>query len=241
MRSAVLLLLLFASAGPAVAREKIQVWTDASGVVHVEDALPGTSSRTQASSSKASRSSSKARRPANREGRWWERATDAPPDEIDRAAAAYRIPAELIRAVISVESAGDTSAVSRTGAKGLMQLMPQTAGHVYVDDPVDPAQNIQGGTRYLRELANQFNGDMMLVLAAYNAGPDAVRKYKGVPPFPETRDYVRRVMAHYNELKRETASQKAAAVQAPPQMQPKPQASATADELAQAGTQGPRP
>src|SRR5205085_80847 len=79
-------------------------------------------------------------------------------------------------------------------AIGLMQLMPRTAGEMFVEDPVDPAQNIMGGTRYLRWLANQFDGDMILTLAAYNAGPDAVRKYGGVPPFEETRVYVKRVV-----------------------------------------------
>src|SRR5207302_948109 len=82
---------------------------------------------------------------------------------------------------------GDAAAISRAGAIGLMQLMPHTAGTMYVEDPVDPAQNIMGGTRYIRWLANQFNGDMLLTLAAYNAGPEAVRKYGGVPPFDETR------------------------------------------------------
>jgi soluble lytic murein transglycosylase-like protein len=85
-----------------------------------------------------------------------------------------------------------------------MQLMPRTAGEMYVEDPVDPAQNIMGGTRYLRWLANQFNGDMILTLAAYNAGPDAVRKYGGVPPFEETRQYVKRVIAYYQQLKART-------------------------------------
>src|SRR5205085_3887051 len=108
-----------------------------------------------------------------RTGRWWERRSDAPPDEIDRAAQLYNVPAELVRAVIWAESAGDASAVSHRGAVGLMQLMPRTAGQMYVDDPVDPRQNIQGGTRYLRTLANQFGGDMLLTVAAYNAGPDA--------------------------------------------------------------------
>jgi soluble lytic murein transglycosylase-like protein len=83
-----------------------------------------------------------------------------------------------------------------------MQLMPETAGQMYVEDPVDPAQNIMGGTRYLRQLANEFAGDMVLVLAAYNAGPDAVRKHKGVPPYDETRLYVKKVLAYYYQLKR---------------------------------------
>src|SRR6266403_1751292 len=117
------------------------------------------------------------------------------------AAAQYKVPAELVRAVIWAESAGDAGAISTAGAIGLMQLMPRTAGEMFVEDPVDPAQNIMGGTRYLRWLANQFNGDMILTLAAYNAGPDAVRKYGGVPPFEETRVYVRRVVAYYQQLR----------------------------------------
>ena len=109
-----------------------------------------------------------------------------------------------MRAVIWAESAGDATAISRAGAIGLMQLMPHTAGTMYVEDPVDPAQNIMGGTRYIRWLANQFNGDMLLTLAAYNAGPEAVRKYGGVPPFDETRLYVRRVVAYFQQLRAET-------------------------------------
>jgi soluble lytic murein transglycosylase-like protein len=197
-------------AGSASAREKLHMWTDAHGVVHLEDALPDYSSHRSTRANSTHKSSSQQAAAGSRPMHWWERATDAPPDAIDFASSMYKIPAELIRAVISVESAGDTSAVSRAGAKGLMQLMPQTAGHVFVKDTLDPAQNIQGGTRYLRELANQFNGDMMLVLAAYNAGPEAVRKYGGVPPFAETRGYVRKVMAHYLELKQEIAQRKIA-------------------------------
>jgi soluble lytic murein transglycosylase-like protein len=198
-------------AGSASAREKLHMWTDARGVVHLEDALPDYSSHRSTRAKAIHKSSSSQPTAAgSRPVHWWERATDAPPDAIDFAASIYKIPSELIRAVISVESAGDTSAVSRTGAKGLMQLMPQTAGHVFVKDTLDPAQNIQGGTRYLRELANQFNGDMMLVLAAYNAGPEAVRKDGGVPPFAETRGYVRKVMANYLELKKDIASRKIA-------------------------------
>jgi len=106
-----------------------------------------------------------------------------------------------VRAVIWAESAGDAGAISTAGAIGLMQLMPRTAGEMFVEDPVDPAQNIMGGTRYLRWLANQFDGDMILTLAAYNAGPDAVRKYGGVPPFEETRVYVKRVVAYYQQLR----------------------------------------
>ena len=179
----------------AVRAASFRSWIDRDGVYHVEDA-PQIRARQGARTSPAKRGT------AAKPLRWWERRSDAPPDQIDRAAAMYNIPAELIRAVIAAESAGDTSAISHRGAIGLMQLMPGTAGQMYVDDPVDPAQNILGGTRYLRQLANEFAGDMVLVLAAYNAGPDAVRKYRGVPPYEETRQYVKKVLGYYAELKR---------------------------------------
>src|SRR3954469_2890445 len=176
-----------AAAPMALQAASLRTWVDRDGVYHVEDAPNArASSRASASRTKA---------------RWWERRSDAPPAQIERAAAMYNIPAELIRAVIAAESAGDTSAISHRGAIGLMQLMPQTAGEMYVQDPVDPAQNILGGTRYLRWLANQFHGDMILTLAAYNAGPEAVRKYGGVPPFEETRTYVKKVIAYYQDLR----------------------------------------
>jgi soluble lytic murein transglycosylase-like protein len=190
---------------PAAARSPLHTWTDKDGVLHVEDVPPPRRART------APRKSPET--PAKQSERWWERRSDAPPDEIDRAAAKYKIPAELVRAVIWAESNGDAAAISRAGAIGLMQLMPRTAGDMYVEDPVDPAQNIMGGTRYLRWLANEFKGDMVLTLAAYNAGPEAVRKYGGVPPFAETREYVKRVLAYYKQLRaeRKTAQKKVVA------------------------------
>jgi len=195
-----LLAALLCAATPALARTPLHTWTDRDGVVHVDDfgAPPQRSARRSPRAAAASAPASKPRAE-----RWWERRSDAPPDEIDRAARLYNIPAELVRAVIAVESAGDAGAVSNRGALGLMQLMPGTASEMYVSDPVDPAQNILGGTRYLRSLANQFRGDMMLMLAAYNAGPEAVRKFHGVPPFDETRQYVRKVMARYYDLKKQ--------------------------------------
>jgi soluble lytic murein transglycosylase-like protein len=183
---------------PAAARAPLHTWTDKDGVLHVEDAPPPRRARAPR---KPAAQAQVAVPQANQGGRWWERRSDAPPDEIDRAAALYNVPEELVRAVIWAESAGDSAAISRAGAIGLMQLMPRTAGEMYVEDPVDPAQNIMGGTRYLRWLANQFKGDMLLTLAAYNAGPEAVRKYAGVPPFDETRRYVKRVVAYYQELR----------------------------------------
>lgn len=178
---------------PAAARPPLHTWTDKDGVLHVEDVPP---TRTRSSPRKPGPPAS-----TKKGDRWWEKRSDAPPDEIDRAAALYNVPAELVRAVIWAESAGDASAVSHRGAVGLMQLMPHTAGEMYVQDPVDPAQNIMGGTRYLRWLANEFKGDMILTLAAYNAGPEAVKKYGGVPPFEETRTYVKKVIAYYQQLR----------------------------------------
>jgi soluble lytic murein transglycosylase-like protein len=191
------------AAPSAVHGGTVRTWMDPNGVYHVEDGG-------QARGRQGPRGTPA--KPGPKSLRWWERRSDAPPDQIDRAAKLYNIPAELIRAVIAAESAGDTSAVSHRGAIGLMQLMPATAGQMYVEDPVDPAQNILGGTRYLRHLANEFAGDMMLVIAAYNAGPDAVRKYRGVPPYDETRQYVKKVLAYYAELKRTRAKATPASV-----------------------------
>lgn len=116
---------------------------------------------------------------------------------IREAARLYQLPESFIRAVMHVESGFSPEVISRAGAQGLMQLMPQTARNMGVSDPFDPRQNILGGARFLRVLANQFGGDLVLTVAAYNAGAGAVTKYRGVPPYQETRRYVRRVLTHY--------------------------------------------
>ncbi len=123
---------------------------------------------------------------------------------IRAAAEKYRLPVPLLRAVMAVESNYNPQAVSEKGAMGLMQLMPRTARDMYVGDAYDPAQNIEGGARYLRTLANLYSGDMLKTLAAYNAGPDAVRRARGdIPDIPETREYVRKVLALYQDFKAE--------------------------------------
>jgi soluble lytic murein transglycosylase-like protein len=123
-------------------------------------------------------------------------------DHIRAAAAKYKLPEALLLAVMAVESNFDHRAVSEKGAVGLMQLMPGTAKDMYVLDAYEPAQNIDGGARYLRILANQYDGDLVRTLAAYNAGPDAVRRAGGdVPDIPETREYVRKVVALYEAYK----------------------------------------
>lgn len=119
---------------------------------------------------------------------------------IKRASRQHGVSAALVKAVIAAESGFDPLAVSRRGAQGLMQLMPDTAEQLGVDDAYDPWQNIDGGTRYLCELIDRFPGELELALAAYNAGPEAVRQYQGVPPYAETRGYVRRVLAYYKKF-----------------------------------------
>lgn len=109
----------------------------------------------------------------------------------------YKLPVDFVNAVIETESAWDKDAVSPAGAKGLMQLMPGTAKMLGVKNSFDPRQNIAGGTKYLRMLLNKFDGDYELALAAYNAGPNSVVKYKGIPPYEETINYVDRVMSLY--------------------------------------------
>ncbi len=123
-------------------------------------------------------------------------------DYIEEAAIRYRVPAHLVRAVMHAESAFDPNAISHVGASGLMQLMPGTAREMFVQDIFDAKDNVEGGVRYLRVLANEFDGDMVKMVAAYNAGPEAVRKYNGqVPPYPETQAYVRKVLSLYFQYK----------------------------------------
>jgi soluble lytic murein transglycosylase-like protein len=120
---------------------------------------------------------------------------------IAESAAASRIDPDLLAAVISNESGFNPYATSGAGARGLMQLMPQTAASLGVTDPYDPEQNVRGGARYLRALLDRF-GSLELAVAAYNAGAAAVERYGGVPPYLETRAYVHNVLARYRELGR---------------------------------------
>jgi soluble lytic murein transglycosylase-like protein len=122
-------------------------------------------------------------------------------DIITPAAAKYGVAPELVAAVIWAESSGDPNARSRRGARGLMQLMPRTAKELGVARILDPRENVEGGTRYLRQMLDAHEGDVSLALAAYNAGPDAVRRYRGVPPYRETREYVGRVIRVYERAR----------------------------------------
>jgi len=123
------------------------------------------------------------------------------PAEIDALvqsnAATWQVDPALIKAVIANESSFNANATSKTGAQGLMQLMPATAASLGVRDAYDPVQNVAGGTRYLRGLLDRFGGNTQLAVAAYNAGPGAVEKYGGVPPYAETRSYVQNVLASF--------------------------------------------
>ena len=114
---------------------------------------------------------------------------------VQSAASRYGVDPRLVQAVMQQESGGNPNATSSAGAEGLMQLMPDTASSLGVADPYDPAQSIDGGTRYLRGLLDEFGGNTTLALAAYSAGAGAVKEYGGVPPYPETQQYVSNVLA----------------------------------------------
>lgn len=179
------------------ARADIYTWTDENGVIHFTNTPPGRR--------RGVRVAVRAREPRPDDA---PRASIGPRDtsperygrydaHIREAAALYRLPESFIRAVIRVESDYNPGVVSRVGAQGLMQLMPGTASRMGVRDAFDPRQNILGGARYLRILANSFGGDLILTIAAYNAGEGAVMRYRGVPPYEETRRYVQRVLGWY--------------------------------------------
>ena len=152
---------------------------------------------------------------------------------VDSASAAYHLDPDLVNSVIHAESGFNSRAVSPKGARGLMQLMPGTANQLGVNDAFDPQANVTGGSRYLRELLERYNFDLVKALAAYNAGPQRVEQYRGVPPFRETRAYVARIVHEYNLKKtaqekvarREEAKQKQASTK-PPARAAKPAGSA---------------
>ncbi|MFH1351464.1 MAG: lytic transglycosylase domain-containing protein [Pseudomonadota bacterium] len=118
---------------------------------------------------------------------------------IIQASRTFKVDSSLIKAVIKAESDFDHKAVSHKGAKGLMQLMPDTANDMDVGNPLNPEENILGGTRYLGLLLERFKNNKTLALAAYNAGPEKVEYYRGVPPYPETKTFIKRVLDYYRK------------------------------------------
>ncbi|MBI5847845.1 MAG: lytic transglycosylase domain-containing protein [Nitrospirae bacterium] len=171
-------------------------YVDENGVVCFTDAPYGKKPQQVSSDRTSDKKAAKAEQPAA--------AIAFPRDYsqyIHKAASKYALEPELIKAVIKTESNGNHRAISRKGAKGLMQLMPSTARDMNVSNPFDPEENIEGGTRYLKYLLERFNGNMTLALAAYNSGPGTVEKYGNVPPIDETRQYVKRIFNLYNGRK----------------------------------------
>ena len=182
--AAVLALALFAAPAPAAAA--LYSFVDENGVTHF----------TNVPSDPRFRKVAGTERPDPAAKRSGDVAAERYEAEIARCADNHGVDSALVKAVIKAESNYDNRAISRAGAQGLMQLMPGTARLRNVDNPFNPEQNIEGGVRHLKHLLSTF-GDTKLALAAYNAGENAVRKYNGVPPYPETRNYVSTVLSHY--------------------------------------------
>jgi soluble lytic murein transglycosylase-like protein len=139
-------------------------------------------------------------------------------DHVREAAGRYGVPEQVVTAVIRAESGFNPYAVSPKGARGLMQLMPQTASLLGVRDSFNPAQNIDGGVRHLRRLIDRFDNNLPLALAAYNAGEQAVMTYRGIPPYPETQDYVAKIMAMLTGRSGASAAARPASMTAPQPM-----------------------
>ena len=185
---AALILLLLGMVG-AARGDRLYVYRDSRGVLHFTNvAPPSPAPRWSPPSWKGGRENSRARLLRYSQ-------------KIEEVARRYRLDPALVEAVILAESGARPHAVSRKGAMGLMQIMPQTALELGLGDPFDPHANIEGGVRYLRRLLDRFQGNLLLALAGYNAGPAAVERYGGIPPFGETRRYVRRVLLLWKALR----------------------------------------
>lgn len=165
-------------AGPVSASDAIYRYVDERGVVHFTD-VPTTS----------------------RYRLWWQ---DPRVDDIIRHyARQFGLEPALVKAVIRVESDFDPKALSHKGAAGLMQLIPETAADLAVSDPFDPTESIRGGSSYLRKMLDRFSWNLDLALAAYNAGPGAVQRHGGIPPYEETRRYIKKVRHYLDQYRRE--------------------------------------
>jgi soluble lytic murein transglycosylase len=173
-----------AAAAPAGAGRPIYAYVGPDGVMHFTD-TPRDARYHQLPDPK------RARRPHRAPPQRWEY-----DGLIGLTAREHEVEPALVKAVIAAESNFDPEAVSRKGAQGLMQLMPVTAMDLGVEDPLRPSENVRAGTRYLRQMLDRY-GDLERAVAAYNAGPEAVDRYGGVPPYRETQDYVRRVLTYY--------------------------------------------
>jgi len=188
-RTAAALLVLGCLAAAAPVRATLYTFVDEQGVTHFTNVPSDTRFRKVPGSSPA---------PASQSGvRSSSLTAEKYEAEIAQCADNYGVDSALVKAVIKAESNFDNRAISRAGAQGLMQLMPATARLRNVDNPFNPEQNIDGGVRHLQYLLKTFDGDTKLALAAYNAGENAVRKYNGIPPYPETKNYVSTVLSHY--------------------------------------------
>jgi len=207
-------LALFVLLLPLTAAADIYQYTDADGVVHFTTVKPGTSNAKvyMKTPHHSGTLAGFPNPPAGAVARAAGALPYAPQDRnverftryeehIRQAAALYQIPEALVRAVIKVESDYDPRAVSSAGARGLMQLMPETAERLGVKDINDPRENIFGGVRYLRLLANMFNGDLDFTVAGYNAGENAVIQHGGIPPYAQTKDYVVKVNKFYRRYR----------------------------------------
>ena len=195
LKRLLLLLLIF----PVALQADVYKWVDENGIVSFSNIAPPTNQNYQVLKFPCYASDPKCRSIS------WEKVplnTHAFQNEIKAAAQYSAVEESLIRAIIHAESAYQPDAQSPKGAQGLMQLMPATQQQLEVSDPFNPALNIGGGTRYLSDLLLEFNGDIALTAAAYNAGSGAVRKYGGVPPFEETQEYVRRVRILYRRYQK---------------------------------------
>jgi soluble lytic murein transglycosylase-like protein len=186
--------LLLLAAAPAVLQADVYKWVDENGVVTFTNIAPPSNQNYQVLKFPCYASDPKCR------SLNWEKVplnTSAFRSEIHGAAQFNAVDESLIRAIIHAESAYQPDAQSPKGAQGLMQLMPAIQRKLNISNPFDPASNIKGGTRYLADLLLEFNGDISLAAAAYNAGPSAVHKYGGIPPYDETREYVKRIKILY--------------------------------------------
>jgi soluble lytic murein transglycosylase-like protein len=185
---------VLATLTPGPAQAQVYKWVDENGVITFSNIAPPQNQDYQVLRFPCYAADPKCRSVS------WERVplnTQAFDREIRSAAAYNAVEESLIRAIIHAESAYQPDARSPKGAQGLMQLMPATAAELQVGNPFDPAENIEGGARYLSQLLAEFKGNLELAAAAYNAGPDAVYKYGGIPPYDETQEYVRRVKILY--------------------------------------------